>query len=400
MGTLIGIIGKPSSGKTTILNALTLVNAKMGEYPFTTIKANKGVGYIRVLCPCTKYGVQCSPNSGYCNNGVRYVPVELMDVAGLVPGAAEGKGMGNQFLDDLRQSDVLIHVIDASGSTDAEGNPVDFWDPGNDIQWIEEELTKWMEKILVEDWKRIARKLETEKQKIAKVISEKLAGLKVTEDLVVRATRDLAFISTKQPTQWDSDELYLLVTKIRETRFPMIVAANKIDRDKAKEVVAMLKSRFPNHTIIETSGLAELVLRMADKQGLIEYNPGSTKIIYKIDKNDRKVANVKLIEENMLNKGQTTGVVELLEAATFKTLKLIPVFPVVDASHLTDKDGKVLPDCHLVPEGTTAIQLASKIHTDLAKNFINAIHVNTGKRISANHVLQSGDIIKINSAAK
>src|SRR3970040_2190760 len=114
---LIGLVGKPSSGKSTFFKAATLAEVDIAPYPFTTIKPNHGVGYVKVDCIDKEMGVQCQPAHGFCLKGQRFVPVELMDVAGLVPGASEGKGLGNQFLDDLNQADVLIHIIDIAGST-------------------------------------------------------------------------------------------------------------------------------------------------------------------------------------------------------------------------------------------------------------------------------------------
>ena len=118
---IIGVVGKANVGKSTFFKAATLAEVEIGNYPFVTIKANSGVGYVKVKCVDQEFGVQCDPRKGYCKNGIRFVPVELIDVAGLVPGAHEGKGMGNQFLDDIRQADVLIHVIDGSGGTNEKG---------------------------------------------------------------------------------------------------------------------------------------------------------------------------------------------------------------------------------------------------------------------------------------
>ena len=70
-------------------------------------------------------------------------PIELFDVAGLVAGASEGKGLGNQFLDDLTGVDAFIQVVDMSGETDEEGKPTENYYPGNDIKFIENELDLW-----------------------------------------------------------------------------------------------------------------------------------------------------------------------------------------------------------------------------------------------------------------
>ena len=109
---LIGLVGKPSVGKSTFFKAATLAEVEIASYPFTTIKPNHGVGYVKIDCIDKEFNVQCNPNHGFCIDHKRFVPVELMDVAGLVPGASEGKGLGNQFLDDLRQADVFLHIVE------------------------------------------------------------------------------------------------------------------------------------------------------------------------------------------------------------------------------------------------------------------------------------------------
>src|SRR3989338_977131 len=114
---LIGVVGKPSTGKSTFFKASTLADVEIANYPFTTIKPNRAVVFVKIECVDKEFGKQCSPRIGYCVNGKRFVAVELLDVAGLVPGAHEGKGLGNQFLNDLNQADALIHIVDISGST-------------------------------------------------------------------------------------------------------------------------------------------------------------------------------------------------------------------------------------------------------------------------------------------
>ena len=122
---LIGIVGKPSSGKSTFFKAATLAEAEIANYPFTTIKPNHAVGYVKIDCVDSEFETQCKPKFGYCLHHKRFVPVDMLDVAGLVPGAHKGLGRGNEFLDDLRQADVLIHVVDISGSVNEKGEPVD-----------------------------------------------------------------------------------------------------------------------------------------------------------------------------------------------------------------------------------------------------------------------------------
>ena len=230
MGILIGFVGKPSSGKTTLLNALALTDAKMGDYPFTTIDPNKGVGFVQVKCPCKAFKTKCNPRVGVCNDGLRSVPIELLDVAGLVPGASSGKGMGNKFLDDLRQADAFIHVVDASGRTDAEGNPTENWDPVKDIKWLEDELTTWINSIIFSDWKKFSRKIEIDKTKLDDHLAEKLGGLGATVSIIKKSRNKLDFTTQKTPSQWNEEEKLLLSKNIRENLFPMVIAANKFDK--------------------------------------------------------------------------------------------------------------------------------------------------------------------------
>ena len=116
----IGLAGKPNAGKSTFFKSATLIDVAIANYPFTTIEPNVGIAYVRTRCVCRELGIDC----GKCVDGWRFIPVKLIDVAGLVPGAHEGRGLGNEFLDNLRQAEGVIHVVDASGSTDEEGNEV------------------------------------------------------------------------------------------------------------------------------------------------------------------------------------------------------------------------------------------------------------------------------------
>ncbi len=111
----VGIVGKPNAGKSTFFSAATLTVVPIANYPFTTIKPNRGISYLRTRCVCRELGVQDRPRNSRCVDGERFIPVELIDCPGLVPGASTGRGLGNQFLDDLRKADALIHVIDARG---------------------------------------------------------------------------------------------------------------------------------------------------------------------------------------------------------------------------------------------------------------------------------------------
>ena len=188
---LIGLVGKPSSGKSTTLNALTDADAKIGSFPFTTIDPNKATGYVAVDCACGRPGIQkqeqCKPNYGWCKDGVRHVPVVLLDVAGLVPGAHEGRGLGNKFLDDLRHADCLIHVVDASGTTDAEGKNAKGYDPLADVDWLQDEVFRWVKGNLMQRWGTISRRHAATKAHAADTLGTQFGGYGATRALVARA---------------------------------------------------------------------------------------------------------------------------------------------------------------------------------------------------------------------
>ena len=175
----IGLVGKPNVGKSTFFEASTLAGVEIANYPFTTIKANRGIGYLRTRDPGPDLGVESEPKNSILRGDTRLVPVELLDVAGLVPDAHSGKGLGNQFLDDLRQAKVLIHIIDASGSTDIEGNPVDrgSHDPGEDVDFLVREIDHWFHNIIIRDWIKISRTAESSHTPVERLLAEKLTGL-------------------------------------------------------------------------------------------------------------------------------------------------------------------------------------------------------------------------------
>src|SRR5688500_15055948 len=97
----VGLVGKPNVGKSTLFAAATLAEAAIGNYPFTTIEPNVGVGHVRVPDPGAELGVASTPRTGKVVGATRLVPVELVDVAGLVPGAHQGRGLGHKVRSDL-----------------------------------------------------------------------------------------------------------------------------------------------------------------------------------------------------------------------------------------------------------------------------------------------------------
>ncbi|MFX0204087.1 MAG: GTPase, partial [Candidatus Hodarchaeota archaeon] len=242
MELLIGIVGKPSSGKTTFLNAACLTSAKVGSYPFTTIKPNPGVAYVRSTCPSIELGLTPNPQNSFCINGLRFIPVDLLDVAGLVPGAWEGKGLGNQFLDDLCRADALIHVVDVSGSLDSTGHEVDTgtWDPSKDVEFLQHEISMWLLDIIKRDFRRIVGRVEAEKEDLSMIMAEKLSGLAITRNQVSLSIQKSG-LDKKKPSQWSDQDILQFTKVLQKIAKPMIIAANKIDRPAAKEWLKSLE---------------------------------------------------------------------------------------------------------------------------------------------------------------
>ncbi len=388
----IGIVGKPNVGKTTFFNATTNAHAEIAPYPFTTIDANRGVMYARSTCPCKEFNVQCNPRNSECRDGIRYVPIEAIDVAGLVPKAHEGRGLGNKFLDDLRQASCLIHIIDASGSTDEEGRMCNVGEhnPKSDVQFLKEEIDYWILGIIKKDWDKISRRCKLEGKKIDRALAEKLTGLGIKEGEIHVAIKKAGL--TDDATTWNEGNLLTLSSFIREIGKPILLALNKSDKAPDK----MMK-KIVGEYAIPTSAESELALSKAAEKEFIEYKPGDDAftILHKEKMDEKQVKALEYIQTHVMEKYGGTGVQKCIDTAVFKLLNLITVYPVEDEHQLSDKDGNVLPDAYLVPMGSKVLDLAYKVHTDLGEGFIRAVDVHTHMVVGADHELKDGDIIHI-----
>ena len=394
---LVGIVGKANVGKSTFFKAATLAEVEIANYPFATIKPNEGVGFVKVKSVAQELGRIPNPREGYYVDGWRFVPVKLIDVAGLVPGAHEGKGMGNQFLDDLRQADVLIHVIDVSGSTNEKGEPVDAgsYDPANDVEFLEVELDMWYLGIIIKGWERFARTVIQEKQQIHVALGKQLSGLKVTEEMIEEAIKELN-LNKDKPNLWQAGDLKNLAVALRKKTKPMIIACNKIDVPGAAENLEKLKQKFTDRIFIGCSAESELALREAAKKELIEYIPGEKgfKVKDEGSLNESQQKALGFIKENILDKYNTTGVQPTLNQAVFELLGYMAIFP-GGVNKLEDSEGRVLPDCFLMPPLTTALDFAFRLHTDFGKKFIRAIDVKTKMTVGKEHPLKHRDVVEI-----
>ena len=390
---LIGLVGKPSSGKSTFFKAATMAEVEIASYPFTTIKANQGVGYVKIQCVDKDFNTLCNPNHGFCIAHNRFVPIDLMDIAGLVPGASEGRGLGNKFLDELRQADVFIHIVDVSGETDAEGKPTKNYDPCYDINFLEDELNKWYYNILIKVWRGFAKKTEMEKSEFSEAVAKQFSGLKVKQEHVKSVLLKLPLY--EKASAWKDEQLIEFASELRKESKPMIIAANKIDTDKAAENYKKLKEKFPDLIIIPCSADYELALREAAKLKLIEYIPCEKDFKIIKDLNSSQKRALDKIKKNVLDVYNGTGVQKILNYAVFEMLKYIAVFPVDDVNKLTDSRGNILPDCFLLAHGSTALDFAYFLHTDFGENFIKAIDARTKIALGKNYILKHRDVLEI-----
>lgn len=395
----MGVVGKPNVGKSTFFAAATLKDVPIADYPFTTIQPNVGVAYLRTKCVCKELGVTDKPRNSTCADGIRLIPVKLVDVAGLVEGASQGRGLGNQFLDEVSRADALIHVVDASGSTDAEGRKAAMGshDPAGDIEMVEREFDLWIYGLIMKDWERASHVPDQTGGKLVEHLATRLSGLSVSLEDVEQVVLTVG-LKAERPAAWSSDQLLELASGIRKLTKPSLIAANKADLPAAERYVEGLKAT--GRRVVPCASEAELLLRRATERGMVRYTPGDSKfeVLEPARLSPAQSGALEMVEERVMRVYGRTGVQEAIDQAFFGLLQAIVVYPVEDENKFSDKAGQVLPDAYVMRGGSTALDLARTVHTDLAEGFLYGVDAKTGKRLSSEHTLANGDVVRIVSS--
>ena len=390
----IALAGKPNAGKSTFYKAATMADVDVANYPFTTIDANRGVSHVRTDCPCLERDERCGDEE--CHDGKRYVPIELLDVAGLVPGAHEGRGLGNQFLDELTNADAIVNVVDASGGTNEEGEPVEIgtYDPVEEVDFIEEQLDQWLASIVDRNWESVERKSRSPDFDVDEALADMLTGFGASEADVAASLRELDY--PEDPIQWTDEHREALARDVRARTKPIILVANKADVAPEENIERLKETGKP---VIPATAEGELALRQAEQAGVVEYDPGDDDFEIVGDVSDEQAAGLDQIREVMAEWGGT-GVQDALDHAVYDLLDQITAFPVQNETKWTDAKGNVLPDAFLLPRGSTPKDLAYAVHSDIGDGYLHAVNGKTNREISDQYELEEGDVVKIVSTAK
>ena len=398
----IGLIGKTNTGKTTFFNSATLSSDEMSTYPFTTKKPSISIGHAITLCVHPEFDVQDDPNNSKCSDGWRYIPIELIDLPGLIKDAWKGKGLGNQFLSIAAQSDALLHVLDASASIDSMGRIAEIGsgDPVSDFADIEEELNMWYQKILEGNRDKLQKMIKTEDDQIT-ALTELYQGLGVKKIHVKESLR-ITGLEEKNIENYDMQDSKKFSTQLRKISKPTLIVANKIDVNGADRNFERLRERYNDTIVVPASADSELTLRRAEQKNLIRYSPGSEQfdILNTDDLNQKQKDALDFISKDIMGEYMRTGVQFAINMTVFKLLKMNSIYPVADPENLSDKKGRVLPDLVLLKDGATVVDLAKEVHSDLVKGLLYAKDLRYNLRIPINYQLRDRDVICLISASK
>jgi ribosome-binding ATPase YchF (GTP1/OBG family) len=399
----LGLVGKTNTGKTTFFNAATMLSAEVSSYPFTTKKPNIGIANVQTICACKELNVKDNPVNSKCVSGWRTIPIELIDLPGLIKGASKGRGLGTQFLGVIGRADAILHIVDASGGIDEEGR---ITKPGSgnpilDVYDIEEEIDTWFTSMIAKNLKKIVNSLSKSTATIEDVFARHLGGVKV-KLRHIRSALENADLDSAEPSSWNEREIKRFAREVRKASKPSVIIANKMDIAQADRNLERLTTEFRDSIVIPCCAEAELALKRAEQKGVVEYTPGQE--TFELLKEDEITKEQKwalnYVQERVLSRWTQTGVQFALNMCVFKVMGMNTVYPIEDEMRLSDKKGNVLPDVFLVEPTSTVRDLAREIHTDLAKNIIHAIDIRTKIRLPADYVLQDRDIVKLITASR
>ena len=402
MAIKIGLIGKTNTGKTTFFNSSTLSSDEISTYPFTTKKSSISIGHAITLCVHPEFNVEDNPINSKCKDGWRYIPIELIDLPGLIKDAWKGKGLGNQFLSIASQSDALLHIVDASGGIDSSGRitEVGTGDPVSDFADIEEELNMWYQKTLEGNRDKLQKMIESDNDQI-NALTELYQGMGVKK-IHVKETLKTTKLEDKNIENYDINDSKKFATQLRRISKPTLIVANKIDIKGAAKNFQRLRERYNDMIVVPASADSELSLRRAEQKELIKYSPGSEQfdILRADDLNEKQKNALNFIQSDIMGEYMHTGVQFAINITVFKLLKMNSIYPVATPENLSDKKGRVLPDLILLKDGSTVIDLAKEIHSDLIKGLLYAKDLRYNLRVPTNYQLRDRDVISLVNASK
>lgn len=398
----IGLIGKTNTGKTTFFNSATLSSEEISTYPFTTKKPASAIAYAITRCVHPEFNVQDNPNNSKCVDGWRYIPIEIIDLPGLIKDAWKGKGLGNQFLSIAAQSDALLHVVDASGGIDSTGKITETGegDPISDFADIEEELIMWYHKIFEGNRDKVSKLIQSDSDIIG-ALTDLYRGIGVNKSHV-KDTLKATELEEKKFDDFGIEDSKKFAAHLRKISKPTLIVANKIDVEGADKNFERLRERYVDTITVPASADSELSLRRAEQKGLIKYSPGSEQFeIIKSDELSNKQKNaLEFIKKGIMGEYMRTGVQFAINIAVFKLLKMNSIYPVANAEKLSDKKGRILPDLILMKDGATVQDLAKEIHTDLLKGLLYATDLRYNLRLPVDYQLRDRDVVTFVSASK